>query len=220
MNKWIYKMEYKYGRFCIPNLMLTIIIGQGLVYFANLFVPAARLSYNLSLLWPAVLQGQVWRLLTFIFVPDGVSSPLLLLITLYFYYFIGHSLENHWGDFKFNVYYLFGMIGAIVAAALTGYGSAYYLNLSLFFAFAMLYPDLQVLLFFIIPVKVKWMAWLSAAMCAFGFLTGGWAARASIVFSLVNFFLFFGNDFFTSTRDWLKYSRQRRAWRNQNNFRR
>ena len=110
------------------------------------------------------MHGEVWRLFTFVFIPQS-TSPLGLVLTLYFYYLIGNTLENTWGDFQFNVYYLCGMLGAILAAALTGYGTSYYINLSLFFAFAMLYPDFQVLLFFIIPIKMKYMALFSGALC-------------------------------------------------------
>ena len=110
-----------------------------------------------SLNGAAVMHGEVWRLLTFVFIPQS-TSPLGLVLTLYFYYLIGNTLENTWGDFQFNVYYLCGMLGAILAAALTGYGTSYYINLSLVFAFAKLYPDFQVLLFLLIPRKMKDMA--------------------------------------------------------------
>lgn len=213
--KWLYKLERNYGRICIPNLMMVVIAGQAMVYFADLLAPVVSLSNLLALYWPAVMQGQVWRLITFIFIPQA-GSPLMLLITLYFYYLIGHTLETTWGDFKFNVYYLFGMIGAIIAAALTGYGTGYYLNLTLFFAFAVLYPDFQVLLFFIIPIKMKWLALLSAAMCVVNLVTGTWITRASIVFSLLNFLLFFGGDFFKTVRQEIQYGKTRRAWRSQN----
>ncbi len=209
-------MEYKYGRYCIQNLMLTVIIGQAMVFVANMLVPAIGIVSKLQLVWPLVMQGQVWRLLTFIFVPSA-STPFALLITLYFYYFVGHTLENTWGDFKFNIYYLCGMIGAILAAVLTGYGTAIYLNLTLFFAFAMLYPDMQVLLFFIIPIKVKYMALFSAGLQLIYFITGGWATKASIVFSLLNFLLFFGPDFIATVKQEMKYQKTRKAWRNNNN---
>lgn len=155
--KWVYKLERKFGRICIPHLMLVIIAGQAMVYLANLLNPDILLLSRFSLNWAAVMHGEVWRLFTFVFIPQS-TSPLGLVLTLYFYYLIGNTLENTWGDFQFNVYYLCGMLGAILAAALTGYGTSYYINLSLFFAFAMLYPDFQVLLFFIIPIKMKYMA--------------------------------------------------------------
>ena len=169
--KWVYKLERKFGRICIPHLMLVIIAGQAMVYLANLLNPDILLLSRFSLNWAAVMHGEVWRLFTFVFIPQS-TSPLGLVLTLYFYYLIGNTLENTWGDFQFNVYYLCGMLGAILAAALTGYGTSYYINLSLFFAFAMLYPDFQVLLFFIIPIKMKYMALFSGALCLIDLLMG------------------------------------------------
>lgn len=217
--KWLYKLEYKYGRYCIPNLMFIIAVGQGMVYLANMFVPAAGIINKLMLYWPMVAQGQIWRLVTFVFVPLQSRDILLLVISLYFYYFLGKTLENTWGSFKFNVYYLLGMLGAILASAVIGplgVITTTYLNLSLFFAFAMLYPDMQVLLFFIIPVKIKYLALISAALNLFSFIFGTWGDRAAIVMALVNFFIFFGGNFIKMVQQEIRYGKTRRAWRNQN----
>ena len=164
MNKWVYRLERRFGRICIQNLMLVIIVGQAMVYLATVLTPGLGLVSQLSLSWPAVMRGQVWRLLTFVFIPE-TFQPFGLLLSLYFYYLVGHTLEQTWGDFRFNVYYLLGMVGAIVSAVITGSASSYYLNLSLFFAFATLYPDFQVLVLFILPVKMKYLGLLSAALC-------------------------------------------------------
>ena len=211
---WITKLERKYGRFCIPNLINILIGGQILVYAIELFVNQ-YISFYLSLSRSALFAGQIWRLFTFVFIPQS-TSPLGLVLTLYFYYLIGNTLENTWGDFQFNVYYLCGMLGAILAAALTGYGTSYYINLSLFFAFAMLYPDFQVLLFFIIPIKMKYMALFSGALCLIDLLMGGWSTRAAVLLSLANFLLFFGGDFFRTVKQEIKYHKTRRTWQNQN----
>lgn len=213
--KWVYRLERKFGRFYIPRLMLVIIAGQAMVYLASQLSPAIQLMNRLSLVWPAVARGEVWRLVTFVFIPQ-TTSPFGLILSLYFYYLIGNTLENTWGGFRFNVYYLCGMIGAILAAALTGYGTGYYINLSLFFAFAVLYPDFQVLLFFILPIKMKYLALASGALCLIDLLFGSWSARAAIVLSLVNFLLFFGGDFLKTVRQELRYRKTRRAWRGQN----
>ena len=218
MMKWFYKLEYRHPNWCIPNLMLVIIAGQAMVYLADMFSYGFSLISKLSLDLGMVAQGEVWRLLTFLFVPEA-SSAIMLVITLYFYYFIGHGLEMAWGDYKFNVYYLFGALGAIAAAALSmlltgwGYGSSAYLNLSLFFAYAMLWPDTQLLLFFLIPVKMKYLAWFSGAVCLFNFVFGSWASRLSIALSLVNFLLFFGGDFLRRARQEVKYFRARQTWK-------
>lgn len=225
MMKWLYKLEYKHPNWCIPNLMMVIIAGKALVYVAEMFSYNFSLIEKLSLNFNMVLRGEVWRLVTFLFVPD-TTTPIALLITLYFYYFIGHGLELAWGDFKFNVYYLFGTVGAIAAAVLMwavfgiGYATSSYLNLSLFFAYAMLWPNTQLLLFFIIPVKIKYLAWFSAAVCLFNFIFGGWMSRFSIALSLVNFLIFFGGDFFRRAKQEITYFKARRTWkRNNTNWR-
>lgn len=194
MKNWLYRMEFKYGRKAIPNLMLTVIIGMGLVFVGDLLNPVVHLQSYLSLSRDALFHGQVWRLFTFIFLPPN-SNTLLIFISLYFYYWIGGSLERTWGSFRFNVYYLCGVIGAILACLVTGYADNSYLNLSLFFAFAALYPDMEVLLFFFLPVKVKWLALLDGALFVFMFIVGGWPTRVEILMSLANFLLFFGPDF-------------------------
>ena len=127
--------------------------------------------------------------------------------------FIGHTLENTWGDFKFNVYYFCGVVGNIIAAMLTGYGMNSYLNLSLFFAFAVLYPDFQVMLFFILPVKIKYLALIDAAYFVLMLIVGDWATRAAILLSLVNFILFFGGDFVRMIRQQAGYQKTRRNFR-------
>lgn len=218
-QRWLYKLENKFGHICIPNLMFAIVVGQGLVYVTDMFVPAIGLVNKLALYWPYVLQGQVWRLLTFIFVPQ-VTSPLWLALTLYFEYIIGKMLESAWGAFRFNVYYFCGVIGAILASAISGTGTAMYLNTSLFWALAMLYPDMQVLLFFVIPIKIKYLAYFSAAMVLLNLLLGAWYMRAAILLSFLNFLLFFGGDFYRRAREYFKYAKQRRQWRaNNRNYR-
>ena len=152
-------------RFGIPNLMRVIVIGNVAVYVLMLLTQAndanalSFLTFNLN----ALLHGEVWRMVTFVFVP-AYSSPFALLISLYFYYWIGSTLERQWGTAKFNLYYISGalltVLGVVLASLITGnpYLTAAgtgYVNLSMFFAFATLYPNLQFLLFFIIPVKAK-----------------------------------------------------------------
>ncbi len=215
MKNWLYRMEYKYGRKAIPNLIQTIVIGMALVFVADLLNPTVNLSAWLTLDRAAILRGQVWRLFTFLFLPPN-TSLFFIFLSLYFYYWIGGSLESTWGSFKFNIYYLCGALGAIIACLITGYGDNYFLNMSLFFAFAALYPDMQVMLFFVIPIKIKWLAWLDAALFAVSFFTGGWSVKAALVMSLVNFFLFFGPDFIKNLLQDAKYWKSRAAFRRNN----
>ena len=209
---WLYKLERKIGRFAIPNLMLAVVTGMLIVFALGFVFPTLGIFDRLSLDWPMVLQGQVWRLITFIFLPPS-SSVVWIFITLYFNYLIGHTLERTWGDFKFNIYYFCGVVGNIIAAALTGYGMNSYLNLSLFFAFAALYPEFQVMLFFLLPVKIKYLALIDAAYFVLMLIVGDWATRAAILLSLVNFILFFGGDFIRLIRQQAGYRKTRRNFR-------
>ena len=158
-------------RFGIPNLMRVIVIGTVVVYLLEMFAGSqavAFLAYNLE----GIKHFELWRLVTFIFVPND-SRPIFLVISLYFYYWIGSTLEQRWGTARFNLYYIGGVVltllGVTIASLITGIHSAtiagtYYVNLSLFLAFAALFPDVQVLLFFVLPVKMKWLAWLDIAI--------------------------------------------------------
>lgn len=119
--KWVDKLERRFGRIAIHDLMMAIVIGQAVVFLAEFFMPGLGIWSKLSLYMPAVLQGEVWRLITFIFVPSA-STPISLLLTLYLMWLIGHTLEQSWGDFRFNVYYLLGVLGAILAAVITRLG--------------------------------------------------------------------------------------------------
>ena len=159
---WLTKLERKYGRICIPNLISILVGAQILVYAVELFVNQ-YISLYLSLNRTALLVGQLWRVITFVFVPFSGGGPLSVVLGIYFTWFIGSALENEWGDFRFNLYILLGMVGAVAACLLTGYADTYCLSLSLLLAFAMLYPEVQVLLFFVIPIRVKY----------FGLFAGG-----------------------------------------------
>lgn len=191
-------------RFGIPNLMLYVVIGTVAVYLLQILTRANNasaldfLSFNLS----GLLRGEVWRLVTFIFLPNS-SSPLLLMISLYFYYWIGSTLERQWGTPRFTIYYLAGAILSVLAAVLVALVSGnfnytmmgtYYVNLSMFLAFAVLFPDMQVLLLFVIPVKMKWLAYLDAALIVWdmirSLLAGSWLGVALPIVALLNFLVF------------------------------
>lgn len=214
MQKYLNKIERKIGRFAVPYLMYVVSAVTLAVYLIELLVPSAQLISWLSLNMAQVLRGQVWRLVTFIFIPQA-SSIFWLLIELYFYCFIGNVLEREWGTFRLNVFYFFGMIGAIIAAAITGYGVNIYLNLSLFFAFAILYPDEEVLVFFILPVKMKYLAIVDAVFFGIRLILGSWGDRLAIIMSLINVIIFFGPSFLETVKSQAKYSKTRRNFRRQ-----
>ena len=206
-KKWLYRMDYKYGRHAIQNLMLVITVGMIIVILGGIINPGIENYFTLYR--PAIFTGEIWRLVTFIFVPIESSNLIFTLIGIYFYYFIGSTLENTWGTFKFNIYYLCGVIGLIVSALITGYADNFYLNMSLFFAFAALYPENKVLLFYIIPIKIKWLGMLNAILFLFNLIFGSIQTKASIITVLVVFLLFFWSDITSVFKNMFKYNKTR-----------
>ena len=208
---WLSDLERKYGRFCIPNLTTILVAGQILVYAIELFVNqfiTVYLGLNRFLLF----SGEIWRLITFIFVP-GNTSIFWFALSMYFYWFIGSNLEREWGDFKFNVYFLLGMVGTILACLVTGIpADTYCLSLSLLLAFAMLYPEVQVLLFFLIPVRVKYFGLFAAVLWAFSFLTTSLMGKVYYLLCMLNFLVFFGPQAGRSIRAWVR----REQWKRKN----
>ena len=212
------RFAYNHPRFGIPNLMKFIVIGSVIVYLLAIFAGYGAVSF-LSFRWSAITQGEIWRLITFIFMPGYYTTGdvLWLALFLYFYYMIGNVLEREWGTAKFTLYYLSGVVLTLIVGIVTALVSGYdviiegtsYVNLSMFFAFAMLYPDTQFLLFFFIPVKVKWLAWIDAAFFALSVLSGlmrlDFLNALLPVVALLNFFVFF----WTNIADEIDYRRGR-----------
>ena len=142
MNNWLNQLERKYGRFGIPNLTNILVGGQILVLAIELFVNQT-VSVWLALSRYFLLRGQIWRIITFAFIPSYGGSILSAVLGIYFTWFIGMALEREWGDFRYTVYLLSGMLGTVLACLLTGVtGSTYCLSLSLLLAFAMLFGGL------------------------------------------------------------------------------
>lgn len=165
---FVNKLERKFGKYAIHNLMFYIIALYILGLFIQLFGGGFYEAY-LSLNVEKILNGQIWRIVTFIIAPPSDTSIVFMVFTLYLYYVLGTSLEQVWGAFRFNLYFIMGILFNVIAAFLVyfifGYNfelTTYYLNLSLFFAFALTYPDMEFLLFFILPIKVKWLALIDA----------------------------------------------------------
>ena len=194
----------RHPRFGIPNLMRYIVIGNVAVYILSMLSRNADaaaldfLAFNLN----GLLHGEVWRLVTFVFVPE-YGSPFTLIIALYFYYWIGSTLEREWGTAKFTLYYAGGalltVLGVIITSLITGnhyltLAGTGYVNLSMFLAFAVLFPNMTVLLFFIIPIKIKWLAIIDGAFFAFeivaAILSGNVVGAITPVLALLNFAVF------------------------------
>lgn len=202
LNKYLDKLERKFGKYAISGLMLFIVIGMGAVYIFDLVLSMKpdnevfiqpMLAFDLE----AIKHGQVWRLISFLLLPPYNGNIIFVAFELYFLWLFGEGLEQQWGSFKFNIFYLIGMVGTIIVGIITGYATNSYLNLSLFLAFAIMYPNFEILLFFIIPIKIKWIGLLDAAFLLYSFLMGGWTVKLLILIAFANIILFFGKDFFS-----------------------
>lgn len=202
---WLDKLERKLGRYAIPNLTVYLLAGYVVGFAIMNFMPGLL---NWITLEPGlILRGQVWRLISWALIPPSTSLISLLFLVL-LYYSLGSALERTWGTFRYNVYIFSGILFTVVAAFLL-YGALYliygvefslssvglistnYITMSIFLAFAAIYPDMEVLLYFILPIKMKWMALVYAAMAVYYFIQGGLATRVAIAASLLNFVIFF-----------------------------
>lgn len=210
-------LRRKLEKYAIPNLTLYLIICYGIGYLMQYLVPA---GYQYLMLDPfLVLKGQVWRLVTWILIPPDSSNIFFVLITLYLYYSLGGLLERIWGTYKYNVYLFSGLLFTILGAfVLCGYSvlmgaqptmytglyllnngsavyfgqfSTYYINMSIFLACAASIPDVQVLLMFIFPIKVKWLGIVYVIILLVNCIQGGIATWIVVIFSLLNFLVFF-----------------------------
>lgn len=198
MDRILAKLERKLGQFSTPHLTAAIVAGMGVMFMLLYVKPEFMQVVTLDV--DRVLHGEVWRLVSYLFIPRTMSL-FWLIFSLSFTYMIGTGLEAEWGDFKFNVFYMLGMLGTTIAAVITGGGVGnQYIHASLFFAFATLWPDYEISLF-VIQVKVKWLALLSAIGMAFEIVAGDWTTRAAIMAALANYFLFFGGQIWRMFRE-------------------
>lgn len=204
------KLERKLGRYAIRNLSLALIISYFFGYLMY-FINADFLNY-LTLNPYAIVHGQVWRLITWVIVPPSTDNLFFFLIMLLFYYSIGTALERTWGTWRYNVYIFSGLVFTIFGAfimmgvayfvdpgTIAAYGagtyfanysryfSTYYVNMSIFLAYAVTFPDMQVLLMFIIPIRVKWLGVIYAAFLVYDVIFSNFAVRIAIIASLLNF---------------------------------
>lgn len=205
--------EKKFGKYAIKNLSLTLIMCYVAGYLIEMVLPG--LFYFLTLNPYAIIHGQVWRLVTWILIPPDSSNLFFVLLMLYFYYSLGTSLERTWGTYRYNVYIFSGMLFTIIGsflmmgycylvrpADMVAYGpsvffsavsplfSTYYVNMSIFLAFAATFPEVQVLLMFIIPIKVKVLGIIYGVMLIANFIQGSAYSRFAMAASLFNFVVF------------------------------
>jgi hypothetical protein len=203
--RFLDRLERKFGRYAVPNATVFLIAGQTIFY---VFLLSGKVDRGLAILTADLLrEGELWRLVTFLFNPP-LTSPIFAFFAWYLFYFMGTALEEHWGNFRYNAYLLTGFLTTVAVSFLV---PAYpvsnaYIGASVFLAFAFLYPDFVLRLFFILPVRIKWLALLTWAGFGYTLLVGQWHTRLMVLASLCTFLLFFGRD--------LRRTRgARRAWR-------
>ena len=222
---WMNKLERKIGKYAIPNLILWLLGAYAVGFMLQRTNVAILVNFNLQP--KAILHGQIWRIVTWVLQPTD-TNIIFMLIMMFFYFQLGRALEHTWGTFRFNVY-IFGGIIITVIGSIVLYGIIYlslgadiataasalmgsmvstnYINLSIFLAFATMYPDMQVMLYFIIPVKMKWLAYVYVAVIGFNIVETYRSASSlygtsiailitvimlvTIIMSLLNFMIFF-----------------------------
>ncbi len=188
--KWIDSLEAKYKHLAIPGIIRVVVAFNALTYLLWLsnpgYIEFLRLDPD------QIRHGQVWRLFTYIFIPPAFGV-LGLFFALMFLWYMGEGLEQAWGAFKLNLFYLCGMAGCTVAAFFFGgHWMDFFLNLSILFAFGTMFPDEIIYLFFIIPVKIKWIALVSFVLLVGVFMQSGVQGKMAILVSFANYLFFFG----------------------------
>jgi len=187
-------LEKHLGRYAVPGIIRYVVGLNALVFIIVTLLPdyAGVLTLNRG----AILQGEVWRLVSWIFIPN-TTSPFWVLFYLIFTWWIGDMLEEQWGTFRLNAYYFLGMLLCIASALVFGAsGGNFFLNLSLFLAVATLAPNFEIMLFLVLPVKMKWVALFSLALPAIYLVTGSLSVKMMVIMCLGNYLLFFAPSFF------------------------
>lgn len=213
LNKKIDMFCYRHPHFGIPNLMLYIVVISLAVWLLSIMDSSRTLLTYFAFSPELILKGQVWRLVTFMFIPQDLSMWALLFF--YFYYWIGSTLEREWGTARFNIFIFSGVVLTIIYGMLiyliTGQSASigtYYIYLSMFFSFATLFPNTQVLFMFIIPMKIKWLAYVNAAFFVFEMLATKFPYNLLPLIAMLNYLIFFGSDLISSLSSGRTHYRQ------------
>ena len=196
----LYKLKSKFGRFAVHNLSLYVTIIFGIGYLLMMTGRGQEIYSRFLAFYPyQVLHGQIWRILTAIFYPPVAGSGVLMgILGIFIYYNFASTVERSLGDFEYNLYFfgslLVGEIGNLLYYFITKDNAPFlpvYTHFSVFMAFAILYSEAKVLLFFIIPIKVKWLAIAELVLYLFNFITGSLYTKFSIGAALVPVILFY-----------------------------
>jgi hypothetical protein len=199
--KFLNRLERRFGDYAVPHLTIVLIAFQSFTYLISLVHPDYVLK--LTLTHDGLLAGEWWRVLTVLFIPPGAGPGFLIwfLFWMQIFFLYGNALENQWGTFRYNLYVLMGYLLTVLVALIPGAEvSNRYLMGSIFLAFAWLYPDYQLLLFFFLPVQVKWLGLATWILYGLSFLMGGWSIKAEVAAGVANFLLFFHADLWQSLK--------------------
>ena len=201
------RLERVLGRFALPNVTVYFVGGQVLVW------SMALLKYldleRIALLPQAVLAGEGWRLVTFLLLPPN-AHPAFIAFAWYLFYLMGNALEGYWGVFRYNLFILLGWTLTVGVAFLTPghYATNLFLAGSVFLAFAFLNPDFEMLIFFILPVKIKWLALIQWIGYGLALLFGGWSARLAVLAAVGNFLVFFSREIVERVKSGRRHMKQ------------
>jgi hypothetical protein len=213
MERLLARLERRFGRYAPTNLIWFIVGGSGLVYLMTYLKPEALGLLTMDL--AAVRAGEVWRLVTFLFLPwgggTGAFGVIFTIFALLFLHTIGTTLEAQWGALRFDLYYLLGALGTIAAALFVGSVTNEYLNLSLLLAFATEFPEYEILLL-ILPLRVKWLGLFSGGLLVWSFVTGSPATRAGIAVAMLNYLLFFAGPLVDKLRGRVRKQQATSKW--------
>jgi membrane associated rhomboid family serine protease len=206
------KLERRIGFLGIPGLPRILVGLTALVWVLVWLNPGFRFALDLD---PSrILRGEIWRLITYIFLPQTLS--LWVILALWFLWFIGEGIERAWGAFRLTLYFLIGMIGTTIAAFFFGARfSNGMLVTSLFFAFARFYPDEVIYILFVLPAKIKWIAWVTAAFLLAKFVLGPMSYRMALIAAFANYLIFFGPEILHQARHRGEVSKRRRRFESQ-----
>lgn len=208
MGSFSYKLERMVAKIAIPGLIYYIIGFNLLVFILGAMNP--EFIQTLFLKRELVLKGEIWRLITFAFVPP-TDSIIFIIFQILLLLRFGTALEAEWGTTRFNIFFFSGMLGTIIGVMIFG-GidiTGIYLQLSIFFAFATLNPTYQILVFFVLPVQVRWLALIAAAGVALTFLAVSFPQKIAILVAFVNYLAFFGPQALKNIKERRKISARR-----------
>jgi len=206
--RWFARLEQRFGSYAIPHLTLALVAGQVAVFLLSWGNPG--ILANVGLVGALVLKGEFWRVVTFLFAPP-MSHPIFLFFYWYLFALMGTALEAHWGLFRYNVFLLVGYLATLAVSFILPHAGASntFLQASVFLAFAFVFPEFVLHLFFVFPVKIKWLAAITWLFYLYVIATGDWMARLLVLASIGNVLAFFGRDI------WLRIRQGHRRMRRQ-----